>query len=373
MYQTQELSQLLDFGPTVAAEQQLKSQSSFEDEVESVYFSNILTQAEPAITSYPMQTTDLLAMKAEEGMELVSADPKDVTGQSLAVIKNEDDDISRLLEVNFDFSELLDQPEETDDVIQEMEEFLNMYEVPKAVQEPTGPTLAEELLSTEQQVSLDTMPIPNLNDNDMAQAEELLDMLLNGDTDQTQDQTDILQTAMESENLHDSGFLDDSTSVYSVSNVSQVQTTSGNNVIIVVQQQRTEPTEQDEASSAFEEDSDSDWTPSDLSVTKKKPGRKPESRTTLTETENGKITKRSYRNVRDRKQRKKLQNVEAARRYRDKKKQEQYEMEVEEQKLTAKNMSLKEKLADIQGEMKTMKKLMVELGLIKIVKKWKYS
>jgi len=241
-----------------------------------------------------------------------------------------------------------------------------MYEVPKAVQEPAGPTLAEELLSTEQQATLDTMPIPNLNDNDMAQAEELLDMLLNGDTHQTQDQTDILQTAMESENLHDSGFLDDSTNVYSVSNVSQVQTASGNNVIIVVQQQPTEPTEQD---STFEEDSDSDWSPSDLSVTKKKPGRKPEARTALTETEDGKITKRSYRNVRDRKQRKKLQNVEAARRYRDKKKQEQYEMEVEEQKLTVKNISLKEKLADIQGEMKTMKKLMVELGLIRIVKK----
>ena len=49
---------------------------------------------------------------------------------------------------------------------------------------------------------------------------------------------------------------------------------------------------------------------------------------------------------------------------RDKKKQEQSEMEDEEKELRAKNTELKEKLTDIENEFKAMKNIMVDLGLL---------
>jgi len=77
------------------------------------------------------------------------------------------------------------------------------------------------------------------------------------------------------------------------------------------------------------------------------------------------VSKKSYRNIKDRKERKKIQNVEAARRYRDKKKQEQVEMEAEEAIERARNMRLRGQLKDIQSEVNTMMKLMKELGMLK--------
>merc|ERR1719367_1085894 len=66
-------------------------------------------------------------------------------------------------------------------------------------------------------------------------------------------------------------------------------------------------------------------------------------------------------------ERKKMQNVEAARRYRDKKKAEENKVEEEERLLLKKNSELKETLNGIEGELNTIKKLMTELGLIKLV------
>jgi len=73
------------------------------------------------------------------------------------------------------------------------------------------------------------------------------------------------------------------------------------------------------------------------------------------------------KSVKDRKERKKMQNVEAARRYRDKKKAEESKVEEEERLLLNKNSKLKETLNGIEGELNTIKKLMTELGLIKLV------
>jgi hypothetical protein len=69
--------------------------------------------------------------------------------------------------------------------------------------------------------------------------------------------------------------------------------------------------------------------------------------------------------VTQRKERKKRQNVEAARRYRDKKKYEQTSVGQDEQMAMAKNQELRRRLSDTEGELKTLKKLMAELGLIK--------
>lgn len=73
----------------------------------------------------------------------------------------------------------------------------------------------------------------------------------------------------------------------------------------------------------------------------------------------------------DKKERKKVQNVEAARRYRDKKKNEQQLLDEEMEELEKKNKILKGKVQEKESELKTLKKLMAELGLIKIAQRKK--
>merc|ERR1711994_1199084 len=100
---------------------------------------------------------------------------------------------------------------------------------------------------------------------------------------------------------------------------------------------------------------------------KNKPGRRMQERTTsaMSTASTGRIGK--SKSVKDRKERKKMQNVEAARRYRDKKKAEENKVEEEERILLKKNSELKETLNGIELELNTIKKLMTELGLIKLV------
>lgn len=500
-----------------------KRQNSFEDEVESIYLSSSdlkkqdqLQLLQDAAASKASSTTNLIGLTGLTGliksagqdpydsMEFAVAKPEDVTGQTLAY-KVEDpeedaaEDVSNLLEANFDFSQLMDDPvddinlkgnidaktnshDHQDDAtemegqkfIDEMKEFLGRFETPAApaaasaavatasnsfqVQQSVATaavshgmddsggaalpeSLAEELLSMEQRITLNNMPaatseFPLMDETDLTQAEEMLDLLLadvNGSDEQVQQlekQTDILQEAMLSQNLHDSGFVDQdeeevameteannsagvipevaaaspSVSTYNVSNVTQFQTADGKQVIIVIQPTPAAPAATtgnltsfagsraklaanaapprvvaaDESYLTADHDSfDSDWTPDEAvaarktntsATSKKRPGRKPEVRASQPVTQDGRVAKRSYKAITDRKKRKKMQNVEAARRYRDKKKQEQSEMETEEQILLAKNKDLKEQLADIENEFKTMKKLMIELGLVKFVK-----
>lgn len=109
---------------------------------------------------------------------------------------------------------------------------------------------------------------------------------------------------------------------------------------------------------------DSDWSPS---VAEEAPGKQTRKTIGARAAKRGPY-KRSINsiNIKDKKERKKLQNVEAARRYRDKKKNEQSTIESEESILEKKNKALQEKVSDIESEIKTLKKLMVELGLIKV-------
>jgi len=65
----------------------------------------------------------------------------------------------------------------------------------------------------------------------------------------------------------------------------------------------------------------------------------------------------------DKKERKKAQNRTAAFRYREKKKSEQDDVELEVEKLAERNVILREKLAEMETEFKYLKKLMTEAGL----------
>lgn len=151
------------------------------------------------------------------------------------------------------------------------------------------------------------------------------------------------------ENQDDSGFFD-------MSNVTEVFTEDGRQIIIMVAPPSSpSPTPTKTEENHFESDADSEWTPDSPKSAK---GRPPVKR-------NAKQRKRSTPYITDKKERKKHQNVEAARRYRDKKKAEQCNIEDEEQGLMRRNKELKAKVSEMEAEMKTMKKLMKELGILK--------
>merc|ERR1712203_1034376 len=102
---------------------------------------------------------------------------------------------------------------------------------------------------------------------------------------------------------------------------------------------------------------DPDWTPDSPKTTKDRPLVKrspPKAKSSR---------KAPY--IKDKKERKKQQNVEAARRYRDKKKSEFLNVESVEQTLADKNKDLKSEVADLEVKVRTMKQLMAELGILK--------
>merc|ERR1711992_457454 len=139
-----------------------------------------------------------------------------------------------------------------------------------------------------------------------------------------------------------------------MSNVTEVFTEDGRQIIIMVAPPSPTPTKKAEENHV-ESDAYPEWTPDSPKSAK---GRPPVKR-------NAKQRKRSTPYITDKKERKKHQNVEAARRYRDKKKAEQSNIEDEEQDLVRRNKELKAKVSEMEAEMKTMKKLMKELGILK--------
>jgi len=221
-------------------------------------------------------------------------------------------------------------------LIEEMEEFLN------------GQNIVQEQVQTDDQTT----------EEDAKEAERLLDALIKGEVGMEDDQ---------------------------VSNVTEFQTSQDGNVIIVIandtvceEAKETDTSSIADISSVASEEesmmdgetSDSDWAPESPKYSKRT--RKP----TQISIDSG-ITKRkrgpyntkgrkNQYNLKDKKERKKMQNVVAARRYRDKKKNEQGQVEQTEAQLTEKNNKLKENLAELEGEVKTLKKLLVELGLVTI-------
>lgn len=147
------------------------------------------------------------------------------------------------------------------------------------------------------------------------------------------------------------------TANHNISNISQIVTETGEKVIIVVAK---------EDSSSSDVSSDSDWSPSGLDSNLEKTSKSSSRRGSKPGYKRGPYKRSSHSNITDRKERKKKQNVEAARRYRDKKKNEQSGIEIEEEKVLKRNQELKLKLQETQSELKTLRKLMVELGLVKV-------
>jgi len=373
------------------------------------------------------------------GSMMAMVRPEDVTGQ---IIKREpevveaavlDEDMA-IVEANFDLSTLADpvcgtplaestMVEETQETIDDMAAFLKSYEASgaasgldesRAVKSELPITcLAEELLNPEQRQTLEQMDtrVPD-DDADLAAVEALCDTFLatanqeaaSAATEQPLN-TDILQEAVDSEGLSDSGYQTLLTedlplvsptaaisggSRYSVANVSHCVTADGQKVIIVVQRP-ADPIVQEPpvvprpkpGSSSRRlllpmpevtedgDDSDSSWTPelSSQQPAKRKPGRKRVVTAAVPDqlTSAGRV-KKSYKNIKDRRERKKWQNVEAARRYRLKKKQEEEEMEAEEDVQRARNEKLRDQLKDVTSELNTMKKLMTEMGMLRTVR-----
>jgi len=379
------------------------SKTSFENETESLYLTQLDSQheiAHPAMSS--AWNSDLCgSLVRQQPRAMMMVRPEDVTGQKPIIPKAEPNDqdeaeVMEMIEANFDLSTLMDTTtppmaestviEETQETIDDMAQFLQTYD-PRVKQEESvveeqsaqaiPSCLADELLSLEQRQTLDQMHIPTqLSEEDLKDAETLLDTLLGSNTSpeestparQGQPTADILKAAVDSEGLSDSGFqsmLEESSSgQYTVANVSHCVTSDGKQVIIVVQRP-TEPTSVRKLLPRPSSDDEDDpaWQPEHPQ--KRRPGRKRENRVSLAAPPHGGVSKKSYRNIKDRKERKKIQNVEAARRYRDKKKQEQVEMEAEEAVQRARNMRLRGQLKDIQSEVNTMMKLMKELGMLK--------
>merc|ERR1711902_115128 len=161
------------------------------------------------------------------------------------------------------------------------------------------------------------------------------------------------------DNPNDSGFIDMTTTAH------HHITVDGQDIFIVVAPPSPEHKPEvvttlvtaPESFASLAEPVDPDWTPDSPKTTK---GRPPVKRTTPKAKANRKAP---Y--IKDKKERKKQQNVEAARRYRDKKKSELLNVESVEQTLADKNKGLKSEVADLEVKVRTMKQLMVELGILK--------
>lgn len=250
-----------------------------------------------------------------------------------------------------DRAELPDSPNTSSDdscdtqtLIDEMEEFLLRHEEMKT--QRTAPKVTKQ---------------ETLN------AEKILDALMTGGI-----------TANDNNSNDDSGFFD----MASINNVSEIVTADGQKIVIVITNDLEKETNtplraapspalSSSSSGVFDQDSsDSDWSPSPVESPKRrgvKRGRPAKADLEIPPPRSrGPYKKRGRLDVTDKKERKKLQNVVAARRYRDKKKNEQNTIESEEQQLADKNKALREKLSEMESEFKTLKKLMVELGLVNI-------
>jgi len=212
--------------------------------------------------------------------------------------------------------------------------------------------LDELLKSNDMDLNFSDVEVQNLQDTNTEDQEETIAM---AELEQQQpvqvENSKVLNLtpvgSFKIENQNDSGFFD-------MSNVTEVFTEDGRQIIIMVAPPSPTPTKTAEENHV-ESDADSEWTPDSPKSAK---GRPPVKR-------NEKKRKRSTHYITDKKERKKHQNVEAARRYRDKKKAEQSNIEDEEQDLVRRNKELKAKVSEMEAEMKTMKKLMKELGILK--------
>jgi len=263
--------------------------------------------------------------------------------------------------------------EETDNsmLISEMETFLAQYESIDTHQE----TAAAE----------DCAPAASpLTADESRQAEDILDALIAGNI-KLDPSMDIDEGNESTSVPDDSGYLTNISDLGNVSNISEVVTEDGQKVVIIItndlEEAKTikEEPRSPENSTIEHPDSDSDWSPGPSPVPAPSKRKKRAAAVKNAKTKGGRVEKitpknsgkrgpyklSTYHNIKDKKERKKAQNVEAARRYRDKKKAESDSVFAEEAQLAERNKKLRSKAAEIENEVKTLKKLMVELGLVK--------
>ncbi len=352
-----------------------------------------------------IEATDSLAKKMEEdkrnALAFGSSDPDMKWLESTS-------DFQSFMDLSNDINEVKPEDEniDTQALINDVEDFLQSYE---------GTNTSSAALVDGSK----DMPLANstFTEEETKAAEMILDSLLQGEIDidpnlfnsldenmevvdtetpaanvaPTNSAEVIKQEAAEHQILGDSGFFD-------LSSVSQIVTEDGRNVIIMVAPPSpTARREDDNIPTILEEaptsivvskadgmsmletpvspaasmlsDADSEWTPeaatsSTSARSAGSKGRPMVKRNNISKTKAGGMRKTSY-SAKDKKERKKLQNVEAARRYRDKKKAEQNDIDSEEAALTERNKTLTAEVTELESEIRTMRKLMMELGILK--------
>lgn len=152
---------------------------------------------------------------------------------------------------------------------------------------------------------------------------------------------------------NDSGFIDMTTTAH------HHITVDGQDIFIVVAPQSPQHTlvTAPESFASLTDPIDPDWSPESPKTNKGRP--------TVKRTSPKAKSSRKTPYIKDKKERKKQQNVEAARKYRDKKKSEILNVEDEQQGLADTNKVLKSEVADLEVKVRTMKQLMAELGILK--------
>jgi len=248
-----------------------------------------------------------------------------------------------------------DSKEETAAAVDLLDELLKYNDI---TEEEVAPVLSSEDLPPEE----------------MAAAEDILDELLKSgnmslddfdlsNEEMKEEEEQVEATTIEGlkEEPNDSGFID-------ITNAQHI-TVDGQDIFIVVAPPSPQPPQQElvtlvTAPESFATlspaHSDPEWTPSSPKASKGRPTVKRTSMKAKSSRKNGGA---SY--IKDKKERKKQQNVEAARRYRDKKKSELLDVELGENALSERNKELKSEVADLEVKVRTMKQLMAELGILK--------
>merc|ERR1719228_3112168 len=252
--------------------------------------------------------------------------------------------------------------------------FLNVKEDDSKEDTAAAVDLLDELLK-HNDISIDEEFTPDFTSEDlppeeMAAAEDILDELLKSgnisldDFDLSNEKEEVVeQMKVEYEpsnqddsildEPNDSGFIDMTTTAH------HHITVDGQEIFIVVAPPSPESTvvAAPESFVTIADPIDPDWTPDSPKTTKGRP--------TVKRTSPKAKSSRKTPYIKEKKERKKQQNVDAARRYRDKKKSELLNVEGEEQGLSDKNKELKSEVADLEVKVRTMKQLMAELGILK--------
>lgn len=268
-------------------------------------------------------------------------------------------ELDEVEEVKVESAVVVKDENDHQDLIDEVERFLQQHEASAPILDVPDEPIFEDC----------PMNSTFISEEDKLAAESLIDQLFCGsiaidleDQEFAVDTTDAVSTPVvvdDTDADQESGFVD----ACQLSS-SEMVMPDGTKVYIVIAPESPEASliDGDVASPMSSEfvaspESDESWSPEPAPT----PGR---SRKRASERKGG--VRKAKSTIVDKKERKKHQNVEAARRYRDKKKSEQQLIDEELDELTAKNSELKRKVGEKEAELKTLKKLMIELGLIKV-------